>query len=320
MTHQREAILFDQIGRGLALTHRPFDALEIGRAELDVFGTPHCWMMIERQCSAEVQQKLVDYVRAGGRLILLGRLPAEDFDHRPVTLLQQALGIRAVNTRPPFERQEIRIFDQPYVPVDFLETYDGDFDEVFARTAEEETVGLIKTLGRGRVMMLGAAVPIGALEDLSVLDQMALKMGIPRLFEVSDWVDVRLSEGENGRFLFVNNYQDDPVETTIRLEGQDLFGGQAVRVEARRGLILPLDWRLGDGLIVHYLTAEVTEIRRGVDEIVLQTEPPRFVAELSLPPGWQVEGGQVLEQREGLRRVRLSGEGEVRLRRVRQPE
>lgn len=316
MTHQREAILFDQIGRGLALTHRPFDALEIGRAELDVFGTPHCWMMIERQCPAEVQQKLVDYVRAGGRLILVGRLPAEDFDHRPVTLLQQALGIRAVNTHPPFERQEIRIFDQPHVPVDFLETYDGDFDEAFARTAEGETVGFIKTLGKGRVMLLGAALPISALEDLSVLDQMALKMGMPRLFEVSDWVDVRLSEGENGRFLFVNNYQDDPIETTIRLEGQVLFGGHAVRVEARRGLILPLDWRLGDGLIVHYLTAEVTEIRRGVDEIVLETEPPRFVTELSLPPGWQVQGGQMLEEQQGLRRVRLSGEGELRLRRV----
>jgi len=317
ITHQREVILFDQIGRGLALTHRPFDALEISRAELDVSSTPHCWMMMERQCPAAVQHKLVEYVRAGGRLILIGRMPVEDFERRPAALLQQALGIRAVNTRPPFERHEIRIFDQPHVPVDFLETYAGaEFDEVFASSAEGETVGFVKSLGRGRVMMLGAALPISALEDLNVLDQMALKMDIPRLFELSDWADVRLSEGENGSFLFVNNYQDDPLETNLRLEGSDLFGGHPVRVEARRGLILPLDWRLGEGLTLHYLTAEVTEVRRGAEEIVLQTEPARFTAEFSLPPDWQVEGGQVLEQRGGHRRVRLSGEGELRLRRV----
>ena len=314
ITHQREAVLFDQIGRGLALTQRPFAAVEVERGALDVQVMPTLWMMIERRCPLAVQRKLVDYVRAGGRLILIGRLPVEDYDGRPAKLLIEELGIGNIHTFPPHETHEIAIFDEKRLPVRFLETCTGEFDEVIARSRTGEAVGWVKAIGQGKVMMLGAALPISALEDLSVLDQMALKMGIPRLFELSDWVDVRLSEGENGRFLFVNNYQDDPIETAIWQEGQVLFGGHAVRVDARRGLILPLDWRLEDGLILHYLTTEVTEVRRGVDEIVLQTEPPRFVAELSLPPGWQVEG--FMERQGDLRRLRLRGEGEVRLRRV----
>ncbi|MEW6504783.1 MAG: beta-galactosidase [Chloroflexota bacterium] len=309
ITHQRETILFDQIGRGLALTHRPFDALEISRAQLDAQTCPSLWMMIERRCPLAVQQKLIAYVRGGGRLIMIGRLPVEDDEGQPAFLLREALGIQAVRTFPAHQTREISVFDHPHLPARFVETYTGDFDEVFACTPEGETAGVIRQLERGRVMLLGAALPISSLEDLAVVDQMALRMGIPRLFEVDEWLDLRLSEGENGSFLFVNNYQDDPVESVIRLNGQVLFGERPLRVEARRGLILPLEWRLADGLILHYLTAEVTGLRRTADEIVLNTAPARFTAEIHLPPEWQVEGSKVLEQPGGLRRFIVEGEG-----------
>lgn len=314
ITYQREAVLFDQIGRGLALTQRPFAAVEVERGALDVQVMPTLWMMIERRCPLAVQRKLVDYVRAGGRLILIGRLPVEDYDGRPAKLLIEELGIGKIHTFPPHETHEIAIFDEECLPVQILETCTGEFDEVIARSRTSEAVGWVKAIGQGKVMMLGAALPISALEDLNVLDQMALRMGIPRLFELSDWVDVRLSEGVNGSFLFVNNYQDDPVETIIRLEGRELFGGNPVRVGARRGLILPLEWQLEDGLILHYLTAEVAELQRGADEIMLRCEPAEFEAEISLPPGWQVDG--FTERLDGMRRVRLTGKGEVRLGRV----
>jgi len=316
ITHQREVILFDQIGRGLALTHRPFDAVEISRERLDAGTSPSLWMMIERRCSPDVQQKLIAYAESGGRLILIGRLPVEDDHGRSAEMLKQALGIQRVNTHPPFQPAEIRAFDTPHLPVRFLETYTGDFDEVFACTGDGEIVGLIKSVGRGRVMLLGAALPVSTLEDLAVLDQMAVKMGIPRLFEVDEWLDLRLSEGENGSFLFVNNYQDDPLETVIRLDGKGLFGGRPLRVEARRGLILPLEWRLGEGLILHYLTDEVTSIHRSAGEIRLQTSAPHFTAEVSLPDGWQAEGDRVLEQRGGQRRFIVQGEGALVLKRA----
>ncbi|MCI0552448.1 MAG: glycoside hydrolase, partial [Anaerolineae bacterium] len=55
LIHQREVILFDMIGRGLTLTHRPFNAVELNRGTLDILQTPVCWMMVEKQCPAGVQ-------------------------------------------------------------------------------------------------------------------------------------------------------------------------------------------------------------------------------------------------------------------------
>ncbi|MEP0807089.1 MAG: beta-galactosidase [Chloroflexota bacterium] len=282
ITHQREVILFDFLARGLALTHRPFDALELARAALDPARTPTLWVMMERQCDAAVQQKLTEYVRAGGRLILAGRMCLEDFHHQPCSLLKDALGITGVSGGEPFQSERIRALGYEDIPASFVERYDGSFDEVFATASDGGVTGFVKTLGQGRVMVFGAALAANTLEDLDLLHKMANRMGILPLFAMSDWADVRLSEGENGRFLFVNNYQDDPIETTLEAAGERLFGGAPLKVPSRRGLILPLEWRARNGVLIHYLTSEVVEIQETEQTLTLRLDPPQFAAELTL--------------------------------------
>jgi beta-galactosidase len=281
LTHQREIILFDFLARGLTLTHRPFDALELSRATLDPARTPALWVMMERQCDLAVQQKLVDYVRAGGRLILAGRMCLEDFDHQSCTLLRDALGITRIKGGKPFQAQLIRAFEYEDVPVSFSECYEGMFEEVFA-TSSDGVTGFIQPLGNGKVMLLGAGLTANTLEDLNILDQMANRMNIPPLFKMSDWADVHLTEGANGCFLFINNYQDDPIETTLVQGGERLFGGIPLKVPARRGLILPLEWRVRPGVIFHFITTEVVDVIEQNGHLTLRVEPAECTAEVSL--------------------------------------
>jgi len=74
-----------------------------------------------------------------------------------------------------------------------LETYSGEFDEIFATTLDNRTVGFIQSIGIGKVLFLGASFAIRCLEDADLLEQMAQKMGCPQLFKLSDWVDIRMS-------------------------------------------------------------------------------------------------------------------------------
>jgi len=282
LTHQRDVILFDFLARGLALTHRPFDALELTRARLDVAQTPILWVMMEKQCDSATQQKLVNYVRQGGKLILVGRMCEETFDHIPCTILQDSVGVQRLHTDSPFTLTHIRAFAYDDVPVSFLETYSGDFDEVFAASKDGQTVGFIKQVGRGQVMMFGAALAANTLDDLDILHQMANRMGCPPLFTLSDWADVRLSEGENGSFLFVANYQDDPLETTLSSAGVPLLGGYLLSLPARRGAVLPLDWQVKPGIMIHYLTSESIEVIDEGMRVVIKTDQVEFFAEVSL--------------------------------------
>ncbi len=313
LTHQREVVLFDFIARGLALTHRPFNALELSRARLDLAATPHLWVMLERQCEAAIQQKLIDYVRAGGKLALVGRMCLEDGAHKPCTLLKDALGVTSIDSDPPFTSSEINAFEHCDVPISFAETYKGSFEEVFARRGED-VIGFVKTLGKGRVLFFGAALPTDTLEDLNILHQMALKMGCAPLFTLSTWADTRISCGENGSFLFINNYLDDPIETVITRQEAALFDGQPVCLPARQGAILPLDWQLEAGILLHYLTVEVRDVLREQDSLSLLLAQEEFAAELTLS-GWECPGAEIVERFGHTCRARLHGkDGRIHLK------
>jgi beta-galactosidase len=315
LTHQREVVLFDLLARGLALTHRPFDALELSRTNLDAAQTPVLFVMMEKQCDSATQRKLVEYVREGGRLILAGRMCEETFDHTPCTILKDAIGIQAVHSDPPFTPALIRAFSYEDVPVSFLETYSGDFDEVFATTANGQPVGFIRRVGQGRAMVFGAALAANTLDDLDILHQMANRMDCPPLFSLSDWADVRLSEGENGSFLFVNNYQDDPIETVISAAGVPLLGGHALTLPARRGVILPLEWRVRPGIIVHYATSEITGVVDDGTRLMLTTDQPECFAEVSFT-GYGCDDA-LIRRRIDAQRVELRGRnGVIELARV----
>jgi beta-galactosidase len=314
ITHQRDVILFDMIARGLSLTHRPFNALELSRCDLDVSQTPVCWVMMEKQCHADIQQKLVDYILQGGRLILAGRMCVEDFDHKECTILKDAIGIKQMKGNAPFVSKLISAFNYHDVPISFLETYSGEFDEIFATSENGDVAGFIKRIGQGKVMLFGAALAANTLDDLDIVHQMALKMDCPSLFKLSDWADVRLSVGENGSFLFINNYQDDPVETTIEYEKEMLLGGNPVNIPARRGLLLPIEWQLRKEVMIHYVTSEIIEITEDGSTIVLKTEQNDFLAELTLW-GYQCEHSTTIKESAGARRIRLHGnEGVIVLR------
>jgi beta-galactosidase len=238
--------------------------------------------MIERACDAAVQAKLAAYVREGGRLALVGRLCQEDFHGRPCPLLAEALGITRIGGGEPFHTESITAFGYTDVPASFVEVYEGDFAEVVATRADGGIVGFVQRVGRGQALVFGASLAATTLDDLGIVWRLAERLGCPSLFTLSDWLDVRLSVGPNGRFLFLNNYQDDPITTTVALAGHPLFDGHAITVPPRRGFILPLEWHPRPGVLIHYLTAEPVERREEDGRLLLRTDPPEFLASVSL--------------------------------------
>jgi beta-galactosidase len=194
-----------------------------------------------------------------------------------------------------------------------VESYTGRFDEVFATRSNDEVVGFIQTMGKGQVLMFGAAVPAYNLDDLDLVHQMALKMDCQPLFKLSQWADVRLSRSEKGSFLFINNYLDDPVETIIEYENETLFGGHAIRLPARRGYILPLDWQLNEDVLIHYATAEISQVTQDKSTLILKTDPAEFTAEFTLAD-YTCDGAKAVSAAEP-NRVRVEGrDGQIVLR------
>ncbi|HAF47872.1 MAG TPA: glycoside hydrolase [Anaerolineaceae bacterium] len=316
ITHQRERILFDMLARGLTLSHRPFTSVDLDREALDPAQTPVLWTMMEKQCYPETQQKLLDYVKDGGTLIMAGRMCLEDFEHKPCTLLKDDLGITHLEDQPPFQIQDITIFDHQDVPVSFLETYQGDFAEVFAYDDKNAVVGFRVDIGEGNLFMLGAAMPISTLEELDIIETLSNRATVPPLLTMTHWVDARLSIAENGRFLSINNYKDDPVDTVLSYQGQPLFGGNQVHLPARQGAILPLEWQYSEDILIHYATSEIRHIYNEKDALIFETAQPDVTAELTVK-GYTCQDANVISEADGRTRVVLdSSTGKIVLKRV----
>jgi len=131
------------------------------------------------------------------------------------------------------------------------------------------------------------------------------------LFNLSDWVDIRLSCGEQGNFVFVNNYQDDPITTTVEAEGKMLFGGDPITLAARTGLILPIDWKVKPGIVVNYATAEIRAIHEDENTFTLNTNQLNFTSELTLS-GYHCDQAEIIETKLDKTRVRLqSRDGQI---------
>jgi beta-galactosidase len=274
---------------------------------------PLLWVMMERQCNPHTQQKLVDYVQRGGKLILIGRMCLEDFTRQPCTILKDALGILNVDGGQPWVGTLIRTFAQIDVPASFVETYTGEFHEVWASREDGKTVGFIQPVGEGKVMVLGATLVIENLDDLAVVEQMANVMDCPAMFELSNWADVRISRGERGNFLFVNNYQDDPVETTVKCQGQMLFGGNPVKLPARTGAILPLNWQVNDSVWINFATTELDSVVQDGAVLVMHGAQNEFSAVLTLK-GYTCERAVLLEKTTESQRIWITtSDGIIRL-------
>jgi beta-galactosidase len=143
-------------------------------------------------------------------------------------------------------------------------------------------VGFAKQVGLGQAIMLGASLTAHKLEDLDILHQFGVKMGCQPLFALDVWADVRISRGERGNFLFIANYQDDPVSPHVIYDGLTLFNGYPVYLPARRGMILPINWQISKDVALDYATCEVTEISDEGCELIIKTQEPEFDAQLTL--------------------------------------
>jgi len=126
------------------------------------------------------------------------------------------------------------------------------------------------------------------------------------LFHLEPWADARISCGVNGNFLFLANYQEDPVDTLVNYENHPLFGGNAIHLPARRGAILPLDWQAHEGIRIHFITSEVVGVTDTGSQVEIRTQQQEFLAELTLT-GYLCNKATSVEKSGNIEHVR--GEG-----------
>jgi len=250
----------------LHLTFR-YTAHDIQNRPLDVTETPVLALASAGCMDAGVQQKVVDWLRAGGRLFLHGEVPTRDMTGAGCTILRDALGLTPVTMRWASHRYFLSVNSdgwaapRPELRVGWAQTFQPLASGTLLRVyGVDEACGFDIPVGDGRAIVVSAEIPV----DLDLFRTAFAELGVePGLTHDHPLDGIFLDSAktaDGARFIHALNL--DGVDKLVRIfdQGEPLLDGRPVMLRRRDGVMLPVDLDLGE-VRVAWSTAEIAERR-----------------------------------------------------------
>lgn len=233
---------------------------------------------------SEIQQRLTDFARAGGHLLLYGRVPTEDLEGRPARVLADALGVnpdavhQGSNDAFPSLAGVGWAAGEPEVRVWQVQPFKLARGESFLNFLQTDlSAGSVIRLGSGTVTLITAELPLHMSLWRGFLSRMGVAPGVEHDAPFGGVILSRL-KGAEGRFISLINLDQEDKDLRISEGGVDLFG-RRVHLPGRKAKLLPLGVAVG-GLKILRSTAEITGV--GVKGVAFRQGPV---------PGWvEIEG------------------------------
>jgi len=236
LTTWRDRLFFDGLARLTVLAGYTLPLVDLERATIaQLRRHRHLLVFSLPQMPHAVQALLAAYVRRGGRLLLMPAVPTQDLWQQPDTTLQQALGIRELRAVTPsfawVGRRDALVEELQFV-------VRAPASRVIARTPAGEPCGIVRRVGRGRVVVAGFGMPHLYDYHVEVMQTLCRTLGMAPQVRTTPW-DVHAVLRRTGRrgFLFLANLHDAPRRVVVELPRPS--GRGRLRVPARGQLFLP---------------------------------------------------------------------------------
>lgn len=273
--------LYNGMGKGLGVTNLSFRGLNLERP-IDPQTNPVIFLCATPFMSEQIQTRLLDYVRQGGKLMIYPTIPVKDMLGQPCTVLKDALGCGT----DLYEDGMVTVDDVIDVPA-ALYTDFGEMEGTFARDQRTgKACGFIRRLGEGTILCYG----LGHHHEYYFRDEVLLtqlkKLGVQPTY-TSDRLSDKLlmssrANAEGGRYLTVVNIDEYDKITHLFRRGEVLFGGKEMTIPARKGLLLPLNMQITTDVKILWSTGEVIGLEETSGQIALTVSLVQQTEELVL--------------------------------------
>ncbi|WP_446215341.1 beta-galactosidase [Micromonospora sp. IBHARD004] len=245
---------------------------------------------------ADVQRRLVDHLRAGGRLLLHGPLPERGHDGTPCTLLADALGLTADGWMEGGPHYFPSVVGRGWatgpaeVRVGYAQLLAGAGEPVLVEVGSGRPCAMEVAVGAGRALIIAADHPCHLDFWRAALERLGVR---PRLRHDADEPGLVLTstvDRAGQRLLHLLNVAPSAVEFTLRHRDRPVLSGRRLRIPARAGLMLPAGLRVGAATLVE-TSCEL--VSRSADEVLLRPTQAEDVAVFSTDRQVSAEDGHV---------------------------
>ncbi|WP_226536106.1 beta-galactosidase [Fictibacillus halophilus] len=255
------------MGRAMLLNGYRFTAVDIQNKPLVKEKTPVLALPSARYMDSGIQEKLVNYLQDGGKVLLYGEVPLFDMEGKDCTLLADALNVKYKSYSRDSHRHYLSIYGdgwaegQPEIRSYFAQGFEvGESVTPILRVyGSDDVCGFETEVGKGRAIVVAGAYRCDlpffkkALERLGATAQLTHDFNHHGIFITST------SNREGERFIHLLNLDGFDKEFTVT-DGEDvLFEGRKILLQSKDGVMLPLHLSLGEVKIA-YSTAEITGV------------------------------------------------------------
>ena len=265
LTHHRAYESWEILVRALLLLNYRFGAIDIQDSDIDPSTTHALIVPSALYMDKQIQEKLVDYAKKGGNLLIYGQIPQFDMEANRCTILSEALSVESASMRESTNNFYLSVYTDGWAKIDHSEVRSQSAQHfklkggnpILRICTTDEICGFSTKIGSGQAIVI--ATPY--VTRLEFFEKILEKLGIQHSLKhdyTHHGIFMTMTSNEHGeRFLHLINL--DGIDKTFHIyeNGQPLFEGNEITLRSRDGLILPLNVSLGDTKIL-YSTAEIT--------------------------------------------------------------
>ncbi len=280
----RRSAYFDGILKVLQVLNADFDMADLSKNEADKLAKyKQIWVFATDEMNASDQQKLVDYTRNGGRLIIFPSLPDRQMNGQACTILRDALNIHPI---------DYEVIDSPLIdilghedikcanPQAVYDENDLSPAEVIARNVNGHVCGFTKILGKGNVIHLGTWMGFDTEGHKPVYEELLQNSGarIRRSGSDHEFLIARERFTPQGQaMLFIANYYNETHPGKVWYTHPET--GEMVTIPfmeersctwpALYGVLSPVNLTIAPKLRMLHSTSDLLEINYHQNEILI---------------------------------------------------
>lgn len=225
---------------------------------------------------SHIQQKLVDFMKIGGGVLLYGELPLYDMEGKECTILKDELEVVSTSDNSGNWDNYLSVYGdglakgQPEIRTNFAQVFEVNHVEPLLRVyGTDKICGFEKNVGQGRCTVIAAAYRCDAPFFRTIIERLGVSPALQHDYQQFRGLFTTMTKNDaEERFVHILNL--DGYEKIFKLQygEEDLFAGRSLQIGSKRGLMLPLNMTLDNGVKIIYSTAEINAIEN--DKITFQ--------------------------------------------------
>jgi len=243
----RNRYFFDGIARLLILNNIQFNFVDLKKEKLAPL--PHIWVFSWNWMDGKTQEKILNYVKNGGKIVIGPNLP-ETF-------------LKGIGVTKKIKKGNSIVFcgDIECFAEEKTEIYSGKFDKVLAKNREGKTAAFITKFGKGTILAYGFPLTHNYDYQTEIVKKWTEILDIipPMKTNSKEVIFAIHRSNREGKLIFALNYHNIPVKADFQIESLSF----SVDFAPRQIKILPFNLKLSKKLKILFSTASVSDFRKG---------------------------------------------------------